>query len=346
MALEIRDLFNLKNFSKKNITDLLCLGKREDIELLFNTAESIRKDYCGDEVHIRGIIEFSNFCRRNCRYCGLRRNNKKLKRYRISPDEIVQISLHLADMGIRTVVLQSGEDLRFSQDLIANIIYNIKIKTDMAVTLSVGERSYETYRRWFNAGADRYLLKHETINPGLYKILHPDMGYKERLRCLDELKKIGYQVGAGIIVNVPGQTIEDIADDIIFLKKIDADMAGIGPFIPHPDTPLGNNPPGSVELTLKTLAVARIILKNIHLPATTALETLDSKGYEKGLSCGANVIMPNFTPYAYRTLYEIYPGKSGSILSGSEILKNVRKRVHSSGLIISKGRGDSLKRNK
>ena len=243
-------------------------------------------------------------------------------------------------------MLQSGEDLRFSPDLLANIIYNIKVKTDMVVTLSVGERSCETYKMWFNAGADRYLLKHETINPGLYKNLHPDMDYKERIRCLDELKKIGYQVGAGIIVNVPGQTIKDIADDIIFLKKIDADMAGIGPFIPHPDTPLGNNPSGSVDLTLKTLAIARLILKDIHLPATTALETLDSKGYEKGLSCGANVIMPNFTPYAYRTLYEIYPGKSGSILSGSEILKNVRKRVHSSGLIISKGRGDSLKRNK
>lgn len=334
------------NYSREEILNMLALKDQDEIDQLFCQANSVRKDFFGEEVHLRGIIEFSNVCRRNCLYCGLRRENRILHRYRMTKEEIIYISDVLVECGIKTIVLQSGEDSYYTVDLIEELISEIKNRHDIAITLCLGERPHEQYARWYNAGADRYLLKHETIDPNLYHILHPDMKYSNRIGCLEDLQSIGYQIGAGNIIGLPGQNLNTIADDILFLKKIDADMAGIGPFIAHSITPLYKSPPGDVNLTLKTLAVARIVLKDTHLPVTTALRILDENGYEKGLSCGANVIMPNFTPDPYRKFYEIYPGKDTKIFSPKRYINDIQKQVTQMGRIVSTGKGHSLKFNR
>ncbi|MFZ0389015.1 MAG: [FeFe] hydrogenase H-cluster radical SAM maturase HydE, partial [Calditrichia bacterium] len=242
-----------------------------------------------------------------------------------------------------TVVLQSGEDPCWTSPEVENLIFKIKERTDLAITLSLGERPRDEYERWFRAGADRYLLKEETFNSRLYKRLHPDMQYAERYRCLQDLREIGYQVGGGCMLGLPGQTVADVADDLLFLRKFNMDMAGIGPFIAHPGTPLGSFPSGAVEFSLLTLAVARILLKDTHLPATTALQTLDDRGLEKALQCGANVIMPNFTPAQYRELYEIYPGKRSARDNSEIIFQETVARIKAAGREIGTGKGHSYK---
>lgn len=305
---------------------------------LFHRADKIRKRYCGEEVHIRGIIEFSNYCCRNCLYCGLRRDNKKIKRYRMSEEEIISSGLKIASLGVKTIVLQSGDDFYYSRELICRIIEAIKKKADVAITLSIGERPFEDYRAFKESGADRYLLKHETINPKLYEFLHPGQNLKQRIKILEILKKIGYQIGAGNIVGLPFQSLEDLADDILFLKELDVDMAGIGPFIPQKNTPLGNNPQGNLKLTLKLLAITRILTKNTHLPATTALATLDpEKGQILALQAGCNVIMPNFTPEEYRSNYQIYDRKA------RVNLEKAKEVIHKAGRLVGQSRGDTLK---
>ncbi|NLM52253.1 MAG: [FeFe] hydrogenase H-cluster radical SAM maturase HydE [Firmicutes bacterium] len=277
---------------------------------LFVAANRVREKYLGDAVHLRGLIEFSNYCRRNCSYCGLQCANKKLKRYRMSMKEIYQAALGAYALGYRTIVLQSGEDFYYDADKIADLVRRIK-KLGLAVTLSCGVRSFEEYRLWREAGADRYLLKHETADPALYQTLHPDSSFSERLEALIHLRRLGYQVGSGCIVGLPGQTLESLADDLLFLKALDVEMAGIGPFIPHPDTPLMSFPQGSAEMVLKMVAVLRLLLPLAHLPATTALATVGNDFRAQALRCGANVIMPNVTPRKYRQLYAIYPHKAG-----------------------------------
>ncbi|NLM45839.1 MAG: [FeFe] hydrogenase H-cluster radical SAM maturase HydE [Firmicutes bacterium] len=289
------------------IAVLLCESSHNDV--LFRAADLVRKRHVGDAVHLRGIIEFSNYCRRHCSYCGLRCANKDLQRYRMTPDAIYQAALDAAALGYRTIVLQSGEDLFFDADTVAALVRRLK-KLGVAVTLSLGERTYEEYRLWRKAGADRYLLKHETADPVLYQKLHPDANQAGRLDCLSWLRELGYQVGSGCMVGLPGQTAEMLAADLLLLKELDVEMAGIGPFIPHPSTPLAEAAAGTAEMTLRMVALARLLLPLAHLPATTALATIDGYGRTKALSCGANVVMLNVTPLEYRSMYEIYPNKN------------------------------------
>ena len=319
--------------------EILEYLKSDKTDSLFKKADKIRKLYCGDRVFIRGIIEFSNYCCRSCLYCGLRQENKKILRYRMTPRQVIRLAKQIIEQGVKTIVLQSGDDFGFSQRMLSDIILNIKsANPEVAITLSLGERPFDDYRAFRNAGADRYLLKHETANPRLYERLHPGQSLKKRIETLEYLKKLGYQVGAGNIVGLAGQTLEDLAEDILFMKELDVDMAGIGPFIPQKDTPLHGQPPGKLDLTLKVLALTRIITKNTHLPSTTALATLDPQdGQFLGLKAGCNVLMPDFTPECYRKDYTIYDDKVRVSLDRAEEL------IFKAGRLISRDRGDSLK---
>ena len=298
---------NLPNL--KDLEYVLSLDNEEELNDLFFFADKIRKEYCGDGIALRGIIEFSSFCFRECFYCGLNKNNQKLERYRMNKDELLRAVEYLVSCNIKTVVLQSGEDPGLDALWLKEIIENIKLRFDIAVTLSVGERSAQDYMIWKKAGSDRYLLKIETSDKDLYLSMHPQMDFDKRLDCLSVLRKQGYQVGTGNIIGLPGQKLEDIAKDVIFFKQGDFDMIGIGPFIPHSNSQFSREKKGDAMLTLKTIALARIVTKNAHLPATTALGSLDKDYRLDALKCGANVLMPNFTPQPYRLLYEIYPGK-------------------------------------
>jgi biotin synthase len=329
--------------------ELLCILQPEDDEekiLLFKKADEVRQRYCGDDVHLRGIIEFSNICEKNCLYCGLRKDNHKLNRYRIPEEEILNAAKKAYFLGYRTIVLQSGEDSWYTVDRLCGIVRKIKQHLDVAVTLCIGERTYEEYRELRKVGADRYLLKHETANPLLYSRLHPGMLFYDRINRLKWLKELGYQVGAGNIVGLPGQSIEDLADDILFLKQMDVDMAGIGPFIPHGNTPLGKTSGGTLDLTLRVLACTRLLLPRVHLPATTAVGTLHPYGREKALQCGANVVMPNITPAKYRKDYEIYPNKICIDEEPEHCRGCIQRRIESIGRTVATDYGHSLKLNK
>lgn len=317
----------------------------EDAARLIQTADRVRQAYCGDAVHIRGLIEFSNICARNCNYCGLRRDNTDIKRYRMPIDEIIQVSVDTVRKSIGTIVLQSGEDPWFTAERMAEIIRGIKSQVDCAITLSIGERPYDDYRIMKEAGADRYLLRHETANPELYRKLHPDMEFENRVRCLHDLRSLGYQVGAGCMVGLPGQTVEDLADDVLFVRDLDADMAGIGPYIPHPNTPLGDSPGGDLRMTIKMVSVVRIVTRNALLPATTAAGSIDEFGREKALMAGADVVMPNYTPLAYRVNYEIYPNKRCITEDPAQCDGCMRARILSIGRTVAEGPGHSLRRN-
>ena len=292
--------------SKNEIIDLL---KNDSInEELFNAADEVRKERLGDEVHLRGLIEFTNICKRNCMYCGLRRDNKKLNRYRLTPEEIMDFANKAVGYGYKTLVLQGGEDDWFTIERLVPIVKEIK-KLGVALTLSIGERPYEEYKALKEAGADRFLLRIETTDKELYEKLDPGMSHENRIECLRNLKKLGYETGSGCLVGLPGQTIESLADDILFFKELDVDMNGIGPFIPNEDTPLANAKGGQFELALKVMAIVRLLLPDINIPATTAMETLNKQGRIIALKCGANVVMPNVTEGEYRKLYALYPGK-------------------------------------
>lgn len=293
-------------FSKAEIIDILKDESKND--WLFSYADKIREKYAGNKVHLRGLIEFSNICKCTCKYCGLRCENKNLKRYRIIPDKILEYAKNAVSLGYKTLVLQSGEDSFYTQEILVSLIKEIK-KLDVALTLSIGERRFEDYKAFKNAGADRYLIRIETTDRNLYKELHPNMSFENRLRCLSELRKLGFEVGSGCLIGLPNQTIESIADDILFFKENNFDMIGVGPFIPHPETPLNDCGLGSFQLALKVMAIIRIMLPDINIPATTAMETLNPQGRIIALKSGANVVMPNVTTKEYRQKYEIYPNK-------------------------------------
>lgn len=327
------------------MTDILVCNKIDtpNVAQLFQQADSIRKKYCGDDVHLRGIIEFSNYCEKNCFYCGLRRDNKKLTRYRMLPDEILETARQVVANGVKTIVLQSGEERRDIKE-ICNIVEKIKRELDCAVTLSLGEKTVDEYRALKNSGADRYLLKFETSNEKLFKKLKPDSSYMARLKCLDILEQLSFQTGAGNIVGLPEQTIKILEEDILLLKQLNPAMISITPFLPHPDTPLGKCRPGDLNLTLKTLALARITVPTSHMPATTAIRTLHKQGAEKALLCGANVIMPNFTPLQYKNLYLIYPDKVCLKEDAEQSIEEIKGLLTKLGRKISTGYGHSLKR--
>ncbi|MBT8764378.1 [FeFe] hydrogenase H-cluster radical SAM maturase HydE [Desulfohalobiaceae bacterium Ax17] len=305
---------------------------------LMQMADKVRQQHVGDDVHIRGIIEFSNYCCRSCLYCGLRKENKNIERYRMQPEEIIQLALDMAGQGVRTIVLQSGDDFAYSAKTIASIVREIKQEADVAITLSLGERDFAEFESWRKAGADRYLMKHETANPTLYARLHPEKNLEERLSALTFLRDLGYELGMGCMVGLPGQTIEDLAEDILLIHRFQADMAGIGPFLPQKDTPLKDHPPGDLNLTLKVLALVRLTSKDIHLPATTATATLDpEQGQTLALQAGANVIMPDFTPQDYGRKYIIYNNKA-------KVTFNLAKDlIEETGRRLGKGKGGSLK---
>ena len=292
--------------------EILHFLKSNNTTTLFKKSDNIRKKYCGNKVFIRGLVEFSNFCVRNCLYCGLRKDNKNIRRYRMKPGDILSISYKIAEKGIETIVLQSGDDFYYTRKILRNIIKSIKKRfPHIAVTLSVGERPLDDYKAFRDCGADRYLLKQETVNKRLYRFLHPGQSLAVRIKILEYLKKIGYQVGAGNIIGLQGQTPEDLAEDILFLRDFQPDMIGMGPFISQNDTPLSGQPSPSLKLVLKSLALARIVTKNAHMPATTALASLrGNKNQAMGLKAGCNVIMVDFTPWNYGKEYKIYNGKA------------------------------------
>lgn len=275
---------------------------------LFAAADRVRRQYVGDDVHLRGLIEFSNICRQNCLYCGLRRDNDQVKRYRLEPDVIIELARKAVSYGYKTMVLQSGEDPFYTMESLVQIIQGIK-KLGAAITLSIGEKSKEEYQAYREAGADRYLLRIETTDPVLYSRLNPGMDFANRLRCLTDLKELGYEVGTGIMVGLPEQTLASLADDILFFQRIDADMVGLGPFIANPATPLKEAASGSFNLALKVMAITRLLLPDANIPATTAMEALNKQGRIIALQSGANVAMPNITEGEYRRLYMLYPGK-------------------------------------
>lgn len=325
----------MTNFTKQEIIDILKDNSRND--WLFSLADRVRKDNTGDEIHLRGLIEFSNTCSRTCKYCGLRAENSSIDRYRMTVEEITECAQKAVNAGYKTIVLQSGEDYSYTTNTLCKIIETIK-KLDTAVTLSIGERSFEDYKAFKDAGADRFLIRIETTDKNLYKQMHPNMSFENRLRCIKDLKKLGYETGTGCLVGLAGQTIESLADDILFFKDINADMIGIGPFIPHPNTPLAKNPAGNLTLALKVMALTRIMLPDINIPATTAMETLNPQGRIMALQSGANVIMPNVTTADFSTKYEIYPNKSGT---GEHIeqRKQIEDLIKSIGRTVSKTQG-------
>lgn len=343
--MNLNELLHKDELNRDDIIYLLNLTGEEDLQQLYNRADEVRSQFCGDEVHLRGIIEISNFCEQNCVYCGLRNDNDSLPRYRMTPEEVIETARTITNLGIFTIVLQSGEDAHFDSDIISYIIYQIKQKSNAAITLSLGERPFDEYRAWKIAGADRYLLKHETANPVLYESYHLKQKLSERLDHLKFLKSIGYQIGSGNLIGLPMQTIEDLADDILLCKELDLDMAAFGPFIPSPKTPYQHKTTGTSELTLKVTAVARLVLKKVHIPATTALDTIDPIGRERGLTAGANVVMPDLTPFPYRSQYQIYPDKRGSQSDPLDSAAQIKKRIEDLGRKISYKRGDSLKQD-
>jgi len=327
--------------TRELIKELLDGDDRETLALLRPEADKVRRKWVGDAVHLRGIIEFSNYCSRNCAYCGINRHSQELRRYRMAPEAIIKIAQKAAGIGFRTVVLQSGEDFYYTAEVLAGVVREIK-RTGMAVTLSVGERSPREYQVWREAGADRYLLKFETSHYGLYAWLHPGSSLEKRLGCLKELKRLGYQLGSGIIVGLPGQTMEMLADDLHLMRSLELEMAGIGPFIPHPGTPLGGFPAGSVTLGLKVLALARLLLPWAHLPATTALGSLHQDGWRLGLQGGANVLMPNLTPQEFRSLYEIYPQKKEVAGTPEQLYASLKQLVEQTGRQVATDHGHGL----
>ncbi|NPU85731.1 MAG: [FeFe] hydrogenase H-cluster radical SAM maturase HydE [Syntrophaceae bacterium] len=313
-----------ESLSREDLTLLLNLADEESLEALGTAADAVRREAVGDAVYLRGIVEFSNFCRQNCLYCGLRRDNRDIIRYRMDEDAVLAAVRRIRDRDIGTVVLQSGEDPAYTRGDLCRIVGRIRNETGLIVTLSVGERPLEDYRAFREAGADRYLLKHETASPDLYRRLRPGCMLEDRLRCLKDLRDLGYEVGTGNMVGLPGQTPEILADDLLLIRSLDADMLGIGPFIPHPGTPLAGAPGGDLKRTLRVLALARLLTRDTNIPATTALGTLHPEGRIRALRAGANIVMPDFTPETLRARYDIYPGKS-TVPDGDILMARLRE---------------------
>ncbi len=324
---------------------LLIRRNAEISTVLREKADAIRKQIYGDQVLVRGLIEFTNFCRNDCYYCGLRRSNRCAERYRLTEEQILGCCQVGYNLGFRTFVLQGGEDPGYTPERIADLVASIKKRwPECAVTLSVGEHPREVYQSWFDAGADRYLLRHETADTAHYGFLHPQRQTLEsRLECLRNLKEIGYQVGCGFMVGSPGQAIEHIAKDLAFLQEFKPHMVGIGPFIPQKDTPFGSKTAGSAELTAYLLSIIRLMLPEVLLPATTALGTIHPEGRKMGFQAGANVCMPNLSPGDVREKYTLYDNKLSSGSEAAECLAQLGAQIESAGYRLSMERGDHIR---
>lgn len=340
----IDHLADTQSLSRQEWARLIQGRTPELSEYLFTRAREVRIRHYGHSIYIRGLIEFTNYCRNDCYYCGIRRSNSNAVRYRLTKDQILTCCETGYRLGFRTFVLQGGEDGWFTANRMDKIISEIHASwPDCAVTLSIGELPRETYQRFFDARADRYLLRHETFDDAHYRMLHPaSLSAAHRQQCLWDLKEIGYQVGTGFMVGSPFQTAENLADDMLFLKRLDPQMVGIGPFIPHRDTPFADRKAGTLELTLFLLGLIRLMIPKVLLPATTALGTIAGDGREKGILAGANVVMPNLSPPQVRENYLLYDNKLCTGDEAAESLQNLDRRMHSIGYHISVSRGDSL----
>lgn len=326
-------------------SELKALIETEDsgaAELLRLRADEVRQRYYGKKVWLRGLIEISSYCRNNCLYCGIRRGNNNAQRYRLTPEEILRCCETGYELGFRTFVLQGGEDVYFTDEVLCPVIAEIKKRfPDCAVTLSLGERSEESYRLLKGAGADRYLLRQETVSPELYSRLHPpEMLLENRKKCLFTLKKLGYQTGTGFMVGAPFQTMENIIADLRFMQQLQPEMIGIGPFVPHHDTAFANEKGGTAELTLRLLGILRLMFPSVLLPATTALGTIAPDGRERGLKTGCNVVMPNLSPVSVRKKYELYDNKICTGEEAAECRRCLENRIVSAGYEVEVSRGD------
>jgi len=342
----------------KDITDKLCrdgnicdgelkmlIQSEENDRYLFEKADAVRKTYYGNRIFIRGLIEISNYCKNNCLYCGIRSGNTNAVRYRLEEADILECCKTGYGLGFRTFVLQGGEDPYFDDKRICSIVEAIKSAYgDCAVTLSLGEKSRESYKAYFDSGADRYLLRHETADNAHYSRLHPEnMNPENRKKCLFDLKNIGYQVGSGFMVGSPYQTVDNLVADLRFLQELEPDMIGIGPFIHHADTPFAKFSSGSVEMTLRLIAIMRIMFPKALIPATTALGSLSPDGRERGIKAGANVVMPNLSPESVRELYSLYNNKAHSGSEAAEGLRILKRSMENIGYEIVTDRGDRCK---
>ena len=336
----LRDILNKTDLDFSNVKYLLNLSSESDLKVLFKKATEIKHSVTSTDVYLRGLIEISNICTKNCYYCGIRSGNTKKTEFKLSSDEILKYAKISYDNKILSLVLQAGE--RSDKDFvlfIENTLSEIKKLTDnkLKITLSLGEQTEETYQRWFDAGAHRYILRVETTNPKLYSQIHPKTcSLEKRIECLKLVRKIGYHVGTGVLIGFPGQTVTDLANDLMFYKEIDIDMIGMGPYIPHKDTPMGEqfnsimtkvSNQKNMLLGLKMIAVARILLKDVNIASTTALETLSSSGLEQGIKAGGNIIMPNVTDAVYKKSYSLYDNKPCSNDSFENIVDNLNKRM-------------------
>lgn len=320
-----------------------------DDQTLFQTADAVRRQVFGEEVYIRGVIEFTNYCRNRCLYCGLRAPNRKVRRYRLGIEEILTVASRAVEFGIHTIVLQGGEDPAYRPEEIADLIKTIRERYDVAITLSLGEQSAATYRLWREAGADRYLLRMETWSQELYQRLRPGRQWQKRLECLQILRKLNYEVGSGFMVGLPGESLADLANSIMGLTRLDLDMIGIGPYLVHPETPLRHATNGSLELTLRTLALVRILNPLANMPSTSAMECARPGGRLRGLQVGMNVIMPSLTPENVKELYRIYPGKNAQSDSVEHSVAAVQQMIAAAGYRWSDSIGMSpnwLRRNR
>lgn len=338
----IDKLASQRNLSDSEFLALITMDDMEAEEYLAQKANEIRQKNYGSDVYIRGLIEFTNYCKNDCYYCGIRKGNRCAERYRLTQQQIMDCCDTGYKLGFRTFVLQGGDDPYFTAERITDIVKAIKEKyPDCAVTLSVGERDRQTYQKWFDAGADRYLLRHETADKALYTTLHPaDMSWENRLDCLEELKEIGYQVGCGFMVQTPGQTAEMILKDLRYIQNLQPHMVGIGPYIPHKDTPMKDCTAGTAELTLRLLAIIRLMLPQVLLPATTALGTIKGDGRQLGMKYGANVVMPNLSPTDVRSKYLLYNNKIATGEEAAESLSLLKASMADVGCSVVTDRGD------
>lgn len=335
---------DIHSINKQELTEIIEKNKLNPSEELLSVARSVRNKYYGNRIFVRGLIEFTNYCKNNCFYCGIRAGNKNVRRYRLTEDEIMQCCDEGDRLGFNTFVLQGGEDRYFTDEKICGIVSRIKSQyPDCAVTLSIGEKTRESYKAYRDAGADRYLLRHETANNSHYKRLHPkEMLLENRKQCLYTLRELGFQVGAGFMVGSPYQTSEMLAEDLIFLRELKPHMVGIGPFIPHCDSIFADRLSGTLQLTLTMLALVRLTLPKTLLPSTTALGTIDPEGREKGFDAGANVVMPNLSPTSVRGDYALYNDKICTGDESAQCVKCLRGRIERAGYVMDMGRGDSL----
>ncbi len=338
----IEHLQKEQNLSIEDLRFLLETQEEETLEYLFAAARQTAQSVYGTQVFVRGLIEFTNFCKNDCLYCGIRRSNPNAQRYRLTKEDILACCETGYALGFRTFVLQGGEDAYFTDERICEIVLAIKEEhPDCAVTLSIGEKSRESYQRYFDAGADRYLLRHETANEAHYSTLHPkELSLKNRKRCLYDLKEIGYQTGCGFMVGSPNQTIETLFEDLQFIRELRPQMVGIGPFIPHKDTPFAKEAAGTMDQTLRLLSIIRLIHPHVLLPATTALGTIHPQGREKGILSGANVVMPNLSPIQVRKKYMLYNDKIATGEEAAEGIENLRQRMESIQYQVVVARGD------